>query len=79
FGKDELGEHLLIDPSLGMAVVQADLGGSNDTFPRCVFVEKALVVRAMTEFFESGQRATDLSWADPFELCERAGIPKETS
>jgi hypothetical protein len=74
YGENELAEHLLVDPPLGLAPVVTVLGGASDSFPRCVFVDKSLVIQAASEFFHSGRRTSELSWVDPFALAAEAGI-----
>ncbi|GEM_PF-4834357 len=74
FGKNELAEYLLTDPILGMSPVETVLAGCSDTFPRCVFVDDSLVIRAAREFFNTGFRDNELYWANPFELYAEAGI-----
>lgn len=70
----ELDEFLVVDPRLGMARVEEDLGGRSDSFPRCVFVSEVLALQATREFFNSGRRANELTWKNPVKLWSEAGL-----
>lgn len=64
----ELGEKVLIDPTLEDKLVAVKIGGLPQVEPRSTLVSTDLVLEAARQFLETGRRSARLTWKDPFEL-----------
>ncbi|QEL16460.1 Imm1 family immunity protein [Limnoglobus roseus] len=56
--------HTLIDRSLGDDIVTAFDGGDTRSFPRYVFVDAPLLLKAMETYYRTGERDRTCEWVE---------------